>query len=74
MPEAAVVDVALQLLRIRRTFAVAVAVAAAPAGQQAHARRALMTDDVIGVIAVQWRAIGMHQTGQAQTRTEINQY
>ena len=41
------------------------------AGQQAHARRTLMTDDVIGIIAVQRRAIGMHQTGQAQTLPQV---
>src|SRR3546814_8213313 len=45
-PEAAVLDVALELVRVRLAGAVAAAVLVAPAGQRADARRALVVDDV----------------------------
>ena len=47
MPVAAVLDVARELVRIRRADARRVAVRAAPAGEQADARRAFVLDDVI---------------------------
>src|SRR5690606_39129911 len=46
--EAAVGDVLLELLRVRRALAVALAVGAAEAGQRADARRTLVVRDVIG--------------------------
>src|SRR3546814_18724371 len=50
-PESAVLDVALELVRVRLAGAVAAAVLVAPAGQRADARRALVVDDVVRIAA-----------------------
>src|SRR5687768_10952971 len=62
-PEAAVVDVALQLVGIRRALRLERAVFAAPARQQAHAWRAFVALDVVGVVAVPRRAVLVAQAG-----------
>ena len=67
-------DVALQLLRIRRALAVLRAVRAAPAGEQADAGRALVAHDVVGVVAVLRRAVGVHHARQAEPRAEVEQH
>jgi hypothetical protein len=55
-PNAAVFDVAPQLLGVRLAFAVRIAVRAAPARQRTDARRAFVAHEVIGVVAISRRA------------------
>src|SRR5690606_39858851 len=73
-PETAVVDVALQLARVRRALAVRAAVLPAPAGQQADARRAFVADDVVGVVAVLRRAVGVDHARQPEARAQLQQH
>src|SRR3546814_840370 len=51
LPEAAVLDVALELNRVGRPLSLIRAVGAAPAGQRADARLALGLDDAVGIPA-----------------------
>ena len=74
VPETAVLDVALQLLRIRRALALRFAVLAAPAGQQADAGRAFVAQDVVGVVAELRRTVFVGHRRQAEARAKIEQY
>ena len=64
----------VELVGIRRALAVLRAVLAAPAGEQADARRALVADDVVGVVAIDRRAVGVHHARQSESRAEVEQH
>ncbi len=75
VPVAAVLDVARELLGIRCADAVAGAVGAAPAGEQANAGRALVLDDVLRIAARIFRvAVLGDQSRQLEPRAEIEQH
>ena len=74
-PETAVFDIAVELVRVDRAGAVAVAVLAAPAGQRTDAGQAFVVHQVIGIPAgIFRRAVFVGQAGQPDTRAEIDQH
>ena len=74
-PEAFVLDVTLELVRVRRALAAFGAIRAAPARQRADARRAFVVGDIIGIAArIFGRAVLMRQARQTEADTEIDQH
>ena len=71
--EPAIVDIALELIGVRRAAPGLVA-RATKAHQGADAGAAFVAGDVIGVISKSGRAIGCHETGQAKPCAQINQH
>src|SRR5579872_1571726 len=74
MPEAAVLDVAIELFGIRCTAAELTSIRAAPAGKRPDARRSLVAHDVVGVVAIFWRAVVVDHARELQPRAEIEQH
>src|SRR5262249_47215038 len=71
VPEAAVSDVAIELLRVGLSRAVPVALRTPPAREQADAGFALVVDDVVGVEAGVFRtAVELDQPGQLEPCAE----
>ena len=74
-PEAAIRDVALQLLRVRGPLALRRAVLAAPPGQRPDPRRALVQRNIILVTAGEARrALGGDKGRQPKLRAEFDQH
>jgi hypothetical protein len=72
-PEAAVGDVAVELLRVRRAPALRLAVLAAPAGKRSDAGAALVPDNVILVAArIARRAARIDKGWQAEFCAEFD--
>ena len=75
LPETAILDIVPELVGIGRTGAVARPVLAAPAGQHADPRRALVIGDVIGIAArIAGGAVFRDQAGQADPRAQLDQH
>src|SRR3546814_16266021 len=74
LPEAAVLDVALELVRVDRPAPVLIPLLAAPAGQRADAGRTLVVDDVVGIAAGAFRtAVFLRQARQAEPGAQDDQ-
>ena len=74
-PEAAIGDVAVELLRVGCALALRVALGAAPAGERPDARRALVQSDIILVAAgITGRAVRRHESGEAEPRAQLDQH
>ena len=73
-PEAAIVDVALQLVGVRLAEPLLAAIRPAEAGQRADAGRTLMVHDVVRVVLEARGAILLHEGRQAQPRAEFDQH
>src|SRR5579872_7505739 len=74
VPEAAVLDVALELIGIRSAAAELLSIRATPAGERPDARRSLVTHDVVGIVAISWRAAVVDHARQLQPRAEVEQH
>src|SRR5205807_9635309 len=74
-PEALVLDVSLELMRIGRAGALTFSIAPAPAGQRTLFGPALMVDEVIGIEAgIPGCAVRADKIGEPEPRAEIYQH
>ncbi len=73
-PEALVLDIAVELLRVHRPGPLLVAARTAPAGERADAGLALVVDEVVRIAArIARAAIGIGEARQFQPRAELDQ-
>ncbi len=72
-PEGTVIDIVFQLIRIRGAATRILRIFAPPTRQRPDARLALMIDDIIGIVLVEWGAAFIDETGKVEPRAQIDQ-